>query len=57
MYNEAATLRDFSERLVSVCRSLESAAHFEFILVDDGSTDDSLNIAKMLRLRKNRACA
>ena len=48
VYNEAATLREFTRRLVSVCRSLESAAHFEFILVDDGSTDDSLNVAKML---------
>ena len=48
VYNEAATLREFTERLVSVCRRLESAARFEFILVDDGSSDDSLNIARML---------
>jgi glycosyltransferase involved in cell wall biosynthesis len=48
VYNESATLRQFVARLISVSRRLADRHAFEFILVDDGSTDDSLQIARAL---------
>jgi glycosyltransferase involved in cell wall biosynthesis len=48
VYNEGATLRDFIDRLISVSITLADRYAFEFILVDDGSTDDSLQTARML---------
>jgi glycosyltransferase involved in cell wall biosynthesis len=46
VYNEAATLKEFLERLVKATRDLEARYQFEFVLVDDGSVDGSLTLAK-----------
>jgi glycosyltransferase involved in cell wall biosynthesis len=48
VYNEAATLNEFVERLVKAARALESRYRFEFVLVDDGSTDGTLKLARQL---------
>jgi glycosyltransferase involved in cell wall biosynthesis len=48
VYNEASTLREFVERLVRATAALQGHYSFEFILVDDGSTDRSLELAKEL---------
>jgi glycosyltransferase involved in cell wall biosynthesis len=48
VYNEAATLAEFVERLVQTTRGLEPRYRFEFVLVDDGSTDGSLTLARSL---------
>jgi glycosyltransferase involved in cell wall biosynthesis len=48
VYNEAATLGQFAARLVAAAGQLESRYNFEFILVDDGSTDGTLDLAKGL---------
>src|SRR5262245_37866514 len=54
LYNEAPSLREFFTRLTAVARSLEREFTFEFVLVDDGSTDESLSIAKELLLADPR---
>lgn len=46
VFNEASTLREFLERLVKASRALEPRYQFEFVLVDDGSVDGSLTLAK-----------
>ena len=48
VYNEAATLGEFTARLVAATRTLERRYQFEFVLVDDGSTDTTLELAKGL---------
>jgi glycosyltransferase involved in cell wall biosynthesis len=48
VYNEAATLGEFAARLVAAAGPLETRYQFEFILVDDGSTDSTLELAKGL---------
>jgi glycosyltransferase involved in cell wall biosynthesis len=48
MYNEAATLSEFLQRLVTTARGLETRYQFEFVLVDDGSTDGTLKLARSL---------
>ena len=48
VYNEEATLREFLGRTVEAVRSLSERYDFEFILVDDGSTDESIELAKSL---------
>lgn len=48
VFNEAATLREFLDRLVNAARALEPRYQFEFVLVDDGSVDGSLTLAKTL---------
>ena len=48
VYNEAPTLGEFAARLVAATGSLERRYQFEFILVDDGSTDSTLELAKGL---------
>ena len=48
VYNEAATLKEFLDRLVKAARALEPRYRFEFVLVDDGSADGSLALAKSL---------
>ena len=57
VYNSAATLRPLVERVSAVLKS-NAAAH-EIILVDDGSRDDSPNVARGLRAeyRTSGCCA
>lgn len=48
VYNEAGALPELVDRLGRVASSLESQYRFEFILVDDGSSDRSLAVARGL---------
>lgn len=48
LFNEAATLPEFVRRIGAVCGALQSRYRAEIILVDDGSNDDSLTVAKRL---------
>ena len=48
VYNESRTLAEFVRRITAVCGSLETQYRFEVVLVDDGSRDDSLEVAKSL---------
>jgi glycosyltransferase involved in cell wall biosynthesis len=48
VFNEAATLAEFVRRLVAVCSGIQSRYRVEIVLVDDGSKDDSLAVAKRL---------
>ena len=48
VYNEAATLREFAARLAEAASRVAGRYQFEFIFVDDGSTDGTLDIAKAL---------
>lgn len=63
LYNEAATLPEFMRRIVTVADALAASHRFEFVLVDDGSTDESLRVAtglaeqdprlRVIQLRRN----
>lgn len=63
VYNEAATLTEFLGRVASVSATLADRYRFEFVLVDDGSTDRTLAIAtdsqrqeprlRVIELRRN----
>jgi len=48
VFNEAAVLPELIERLGNVAASLEADYRFEFVLVDDGSRDGSLDVARGL---------
>jgi glycosyltransferase involved in cell wall biosynthesis len=48
VYNESATLPEFVRRIAAVCAPLQSRYRAEIVLVDDGSSDDSLAVAKQL---------
>ena len=48
MYNEASTLTEFLNRLVKTAATLASRYQFEFVFVDDGSTDGTLKLARTL---------
>ena len=47
VYNESATLPEFVRRIAGVCDTLTRYAA-EIVLVDDGSTDDTLQVARTL---------
>lgn len=47
VYNESATLPEFVRRIAAVCDTLTRYAT-EIVLVDDGSTDDTLQVARTL---------
>lgn len=53
VFNEQAVIETYLERVVKTIKPLEDRYNFEIILVDDGSTDDSLAIMK--RLIRNEA--
>lgn len=48
VYNEATTLAEFVRRIARAAALLETRYTFEFVLVDDGSTDGSLALARSL---------
>ena len=48
VYNESRTLAELVTRLAAACRPLEDRYRFEFVLVDDGSVDDTLEKARAL---------
>ena len=48
VYNEATTLAEFVARIARAAALLETRYTFEFVLVDDGSTDGSLALARSL---------
>ena len=54
LLNEAECLRKLHGELHRVCEPL--AFHFEFLFVDDGSTDDSLLVLDELCRRDKRVC-
>jgi glycosyltransferase involved in cell wall biosynthesis len=54
MYNEAQTLEEFLGRLQTAAHGLAARYLFEFVLVDDGSTDGTLALAKRLIGREPR---
>jgi glycosyltransferase involved in cell wall biosynthesis len=54
VFNEAATLREFVDRVINATRALEPRYMFEFVLVDDGSVDGSLTLAKSLVVSEPR---
>ena len=48
VYNEGAALPELVDRLGRVASALDAEYRFEFILVDDGSSDNSLDVARTL---------
>jgi glycosyltransferase involved in cell wall biosynthesis len=54
VYNESATLPEFIRRIGAVCDGLAGRYSSEIILVDDGSTDNTLQIARDLIDREPR---
>jgi polyisoprenyl-phosphate glycosyltransferase len=55
IYNESESLRDFYDRLISTTSRLKKY-HWEFIFVNDGSTDSSLSVLRDLAMlsQKNK---
>jgi len=54
VYNESGTLGELVSRLSAACAPLEERYRFEFVLVDDGSTDATLEVARRLALTEPR---
>jgi glycosyltransferase involved in cell wall biosynthesis len=54
VYNESATLAEFVRRIGAVCDGFASRYGGEIVLVDDGSTDDTLQVARDLIEREPR---
>jgi glycosyltransferase involved in cell wall biosynthesis len=54
VYNESATLAEFVRRIGAVCDTLEGRYTSEIVLVDDGSTDGTLDVARGLIDREPR---
>jgi cellulose synthase/poly-beta-1,6-N-acetylglucosamine synthase-like glycosyltransferase len=49
VYNEVAALPELVDRLGRVASALDAEYRLEFILIDDGSNDGSLDVARKLR--------
>jgi len=54
VFNEAAVLPELVERLGRVATALDAEYRFEFVLVDDGSRDRSLEVARSLAATEAR---
>jgi glycosyltransferase involved in cell wall biosynthesis len=54
IYNEAATLPELLARLQAIAAKVGGRYLFEFVLVDDGSTDGTLGVAKGLAAGETR---
>jgi len=54
VFNEAGTLPQLLHRLDQVARSLSSSYAFEFVLVDDGSNDRTIETAEQLAAMDDR---
>jgi glycosyltransferase involved in cell wall biosynthesis len=54
VYNEAATLPELIDRLGAVAEELRARYAFEFVCVDDGSTDESAAVAERLAATDSR---
>src|SRR5215467_781075 len=54
MYNESGTLAELVQRLQDSCRPLEARYRFEFVFVDDGSRDNTLELARRLAAQEPR---
>jgi glycosyltransferase involved in cell wall biosynthesis len=54
VYNEAEALVELVTRLAAVSREAGPGYEWEFVLVDDGSTDDSLQVARSLAAAEPR---
>jgi len=53
LFNSAKTVKEFCERTISVCER-SFGRDFEIILVDDGSSDESVEIARRIALMDSR---
>ena len=54
VYNEAATLPELFRRLNGVAESLRDSFEWQFVVVDDGSHDNSLSVAEEIARRDPR---
>ena len=54
VFNESRTLPELMRRLVDVTRTLEARYAFEFILVDDGSSDSTVEAAAAISMSEPR---
>jgi len=54
VYNEEKTIKEFIARLMSSTKPLSTQYNFQFILVDDGSTDASVAVMKQILNTENR---
>ncbi len=54
VYNEAAVIPTFVNRVITAVGPLKEKYDFEFVLVDDGSRDESLKILKQLTQTEKR---
>jgi glycosyltransferase involved in cell wall biosynthesis len=54
LYNEARTLPELLRRLGTVADDLATAYSFEFVCIDDGSTDETLQVAERLAVSDAR---
>jgi glycosyltransferase involved in cell wall biosynthesis len=54
VYNERNNLAELVQRLTAACGPLENRYRFEFVLVDDGSVDDTLEVSRRLAAMEPR---
>jgi len=54
VYNEEGVIADFIKRLASAIQPLEDRYRFEFVLINDGSRDQSLEVLKKIALTEPR---
>ena len=54
VFNEAETLPELLHRLAAVAESLRTRYRFEFLCVDDGSSDDTIAVAQRLATQDDR---